>query len=99
MAALRARQARPDGRRCFACEDTDRRAKISHQVEGELPSSRFRFDFPQFFVLAALAGGLGRLVFTRIKPHTFLSHDDFTNHDLLRDFTAPQITLCTRLTC
>ena len=35
--------------------------------------------------VAVLAGGLGRLVFTRIKPHTFLSHDDFTNHDLLRD--------------
>jgi len=64
---------------------SDRGAKISHLAEGELPHSRFRFDLPQFFIFAAIGGGLGALIYSSIKPHTFLSRDDFANKDLLDD--------------
>lgn len=64
---------------------TDNGAKTSFLAPGELPHSRFRFDYPQFFIVAAISGGLGMMVYTAIEPNTFLSQADFTDERLLLD--------------
>ena len=72
------------GRGCLGCaKDVAVDAKRSAAATGELPHSKFRFDFAQFVIFVTFGGSVGVVVYSFGASHTFLSADDLTSDDLV----------------
>jgi hypothetical protein len=71
-------------RSCLGCaKDVAVDAKRSAAAPGELPHSKFRFDFAQFVIFVTFGGSVGAVVYSLGASNTFLSADDLTSDDLV----------------
>jgi hypothetical protein len=69
---------------CLGCaKDVAVDAKRSAAAPGELPHSKFRFDFAQFVIFVTFGGSVGAVVYSLGASNTFLSADDLTSDDLV----------------